>query len=458
MRNTTRLLNVIDRALTGPVISENEFDLKRVAGGIKKAIQKYEIKIDSEHIVNQDDELADRVWEAALDFLAECGVFCTSTGRIIEFSRGEIEEILRFAPGEVLIGEGTDACVERHREVEDPQPPLIMGGPIGTPLPEDLYVPIIQSYAQEPIIDCITGGFLSTVHGRENRTRSPLEILAAWEEYDFITMAIQRAGRPGISVGCVQMSVSDLGNLSAISRGGYRPTDHHMIALIGEMKTDFELLNKVAHSLRQGGVLHALYNPIYGGLCGGMEGMAVLLVAGKVACNLIYMSANHSSSPTHPFTATNTNKEIITASSLAEQAILRNSNLISILAVTPVAGPGTACLLYECTAFTTACTVSGISIAFGVRSAAGVHEARVSGLEARFNGEVARGATRLNRESADEMVKKALEVCGPLQAGKPIGNHFTEIYDLTTILPKDDWRRVYEEVKEDISGWGLPLE
>ena len=48
------------------------------------------------------DGLADRVWEAAIDFLAECGVYNQSTNRVILHSREEIRRILKDASPEVL--------------------------------------------------------------------------------------------------------------------------------------------------------------------------------------------------------------------------------------------------------------------------------------------------------------------------------------------------------------------
>ncbi len=65
--------------------------------------------VDRSHVVNLDDDLADRVWEAALDFLVECGIFCLDTGRVIQFSRDEIDQILADAPQEVQLGSGEDA-------------------------------------------------------------------------------------------------------------------------------------------------------------------------------------------------------------------------------------------------------------------------------------------------------------------------------------------------------------
>ena len=182
MDKLTRFLDVVDRAYTGPLVDEEDFDLKFVAGGVQRVLKAYNIKFDKEQIIQQDDAMIDRAFEAGLDFLVTCGVYDRSTGRLIKFSREEILDTLNIAPAEVHIGEGADARIYRPRKVEDTTAPQVSGGPIGTPLSEDQYVAIMQSYWQEPILDLIVPGTLSTTYGRQLRAKSPLEIAASWQE------------------------------------------------------------------------------------------------------------------------------------------------------------------------------------------------------------------------------------------------------------------------------------
>lgn len=457
MKNASRLLDILDRCLTGPSVDEQEFD-RQVAKGIRRAVKEYDIRVDRTHVVNLDDALADRVWQAALDFLSGCGVYCQSTNRSIRYSRKEIEQILRDAPSEVLLGEGTDARLDRCRRVEDPRTPLIMGGPIGSPISEELFLPAMQSYVQEPRVDVVCAATPLTVEGREIRSRSPLEILAAWQEYDIMTLALRRVGRPGMAVCGPCISVSDVSFLSAVSRGGFRPTDMHTLGMLSELKVNFETLNKVTHVVRQGGIMDPFANPIYGGMGGGVEGIAVLMTAELVALNLVYMAVCHGTSPTHPFHFHDTGREIMQATSLSFQAVARNSHLMTNLTVSPVGGPGTSTLLYECVACTTMATVSGSSRILGPRSATGVVEGHFSGLETRFNAEVAEAATALSRDRADETVQRALACYEDLLDKQPYGKPFQEVYDLRTLQPTAEWLAVYEEVKQEVIGWGLSLD
>jgi methylamine--corrinoid protein Co-methyltransferase len=458
MRQHGRLMEIIERSLTGPIMDEESFNNVNVTGQIQRVINEYDIKADRKTIVNFDDDLADRVWQAAIDFFSSCGVYCQTTNRVIHHDRQEIERILQRAPAEVYLGEGTDTCIERARKVEDPNPPLSMGGPIGMPISEKYFVPIMQSYVQEPLIDVTCPGSLSTVQGREIRTRSPLEILASWEEVDLMNIVLRRVGRPGMAWTGIVISVSDIGQLSAINQARKLPPGMFTFGIISEMKTNFDILNKLAHGVTLGTVIDPYANPIYGGLCGGTEGLAVLLTASMIALNVVFLASCVGTSPTHPFLFNNTGREIMKASSLAFQAIARNSNLMTNMTVSPVGGPGTKTVLYETLALTIMSTVSGVSRMLGPRSAVGTKEDHCSGLEARFMAEIAHASASLTRTLGEEIVQKALVKYEDDLNKKPYGKRFDEVYDTQFIKPSTDWVRIYEEVKNEALEWGLNLD
>jgi methylamine--corrinoid protein Co-methyltransferase len=456
MKNTTRIMDVLQRSLSGPLMEEEAFN-RQLSQGIRRVVRAYDIRVDREHIVNLDDDLADRTFAAALDFLTACGVYCQSTGRVILHSREEILELVRDAPSEVWEGAGTDAVLERYRPVEAPFPPLNMGSPIGSPTSEELFVPIMQSYIQEPLVDVTCGGSLMTVHGQEIRVGSPSEILAAWEEVDLMRVALARAGRPGMAFTGLMLSMSDAGQLSAVNPLGLRSTDLHTFGIVSELKTNFEILNKLAHSIRMGGIVDPYANPIYGGLGGGIEGQAVLITAAMIALSAVFMAACCGSSPTHPFHFNDTGREVMQASSLAFQALARNTHLLTNLTLSPVGGPGTRTLLYECVAFTVMSAVSGCSRILGPRSATGVVPDHFSGLEARFCGEIMRAAPGLTRTMADEIVQRAYACYADQLDQKPYGRPFHEVYDVATVQPREEWLSLYREVKAEAQGWGLAL-
>ncbi len=96
MRHRTRLVDVLSRAETRPIMDEADFERRMVAPTIKKLVEEYELSFDGSVLVPNDDELADRVFQAGLAFAAEVGMYCQDTNRRITFTRRELEEGLRF--------------------------------------------------------------------------------------------------------------------------------------------------------------------------------------------------------------------------------------------------------------------------------------------------------------------------------------------------------------------------
>jgi methylamine--corrinoid protein Co-methyltransferase len=457
MRNAGRLIDILDRMETGPVMDEKEFDMKVVAKRTAELVKEHEIKFDGKSIVNTDDAMADRCFEAGLQLAADAGLYCTSNNRRLLWTRDEIVETIKWAPKSVLLGAGRDAHTVYRRSPEDTTRPTVIGGPIGQTLPEDLFMPIMQSYAQEPIVDTVVTGTLATVYGRDPRTKSPWEILVGWHEAELMLTAAKRAGREGISIGCVENASSDIPQLSANSRGGFRQTDWHMHAVIGELKVDYMLLNKITHAVRTDVIIQSFYNPIYGGLAGGAEGTAVITVAGMILMQMAYMTTMHSQCPTHPFFMSNTTPEILWVIGMSCQALTRNTPFILDVLTSPKGGPCTKTVLYEATAVAATATVSGAARLMGVRSTVGKFQGHATGLEARYNGEVAVAVAGMSRGQINEIVSQVVPKYVDLLDQEPKGKRFDEAYNMHTLRPTPEWDTMYREVKEEIAGLGIPF-
>jgi methylamine---corrinoid protein Co-methyltransferase len=458
MRNAGRLIEILDKMENGPVISEKEFDLKLIAKRTQELVKEFELVFDGSSIVNSDDEMADRCFQAGLTLAVDAGVYCTSNGRRLTWTRREIEDVIKYAPRKMEIGFGRDAHRDFRRDPEDPRPPTIIGGPVGNPLPEELFLPIMQSYIQEPILDAVINGTLGDVYGRVPRAGSPWELLSGWHEAEMSITAAKRAGREGISIGCVQTATGDIAELSATSYGGFRQTDFHHIGMISELKTDYKLLNKMTHLIKTDSIIHTFCNPIYGGLAGGAEGIAVMGVAGMILLQMMYMTTTHSTSPTHPFfQGCNTTPEILWGTSLFTQALSRNTPFMVVVVTTPVSGPGLKTLFYESAAMALTATVSGAARIMGPRSAAGTVPGHCSGLEARFAGEVGRAAAGMSRLQADELVKKIVPEYIDLLATDLGGQRFDQVYDMSTLSPTAEWLGTYDTAKEEMAKLGLDL-
>lgn len=455
MDRQARLIEIVDRSLNGPILTEAEFDRKHVAAGVQRVVQEHEISTHPEVIINMDDALADRVWDAALDFLVGCGVYSQSTQRVIRLSREEILAQLEQAPGEIEYGSEEESCRETAREIESARVPLNMGGPIGSPIEEELFLPAMRSYIQEPLVDLTCGASLETAYGQEIRTGSALEIMAAWREVELMRSALDLCGRPGMAWTGVMMSMSDVGQLSTYNSKGLRSTDLYTFGIISELKANDQIFNKIAHAVRMDAIIDPYANPIFGGLGGGEAGQAVLITAAMIALSVFFLADMVGSSPTHPFHFNDTGPELLRATSLAFQALARNSHLMTNLTITPVGGPGTKTLLYECIAYALMSTVSGASRILGPRSATGSISGHFSGLEARFSGEILHAATGLERGRAEEILQRALSKYLDQLPEKPYGRHFGEVYDIETVTPTEEWERSYDQVKAESARWGL---
>ncbi len=457
MRHRGRLIEILRRAEEGPIIDEKEFEAKLIRSTVKRLVEKYRIKYTRETIVPSDDELADRIYEAALEFAVDVGMYCQSTSRRITWTRREYEEGLQNCVGQAVLGAGNDAVTVKARRPEDAQQPIFVGGAFGTPVPENMFVPIMLSYVQEPIVDVFENPTIQTVYGNDIKAGSPWEVLAGWREVELAKEVINRAGRPGMAIGAVEISPTALAQISAASWGGLRPTDWHHVSAPSEFKTNYDLLSKVAHITRIDATMEAYLNIIYGGFLGGAEGVVIGLAAGLIVINQNYMGTTLSVSSAHPFLHSDATAESLWAQSLAFQAISRNTNLITASLCKPASGPGTKTLLYECAAFIISGVVSGLSVPQACMTATGTHPRHCSGLESKFSGEVARAACRMSREQANEVVKNLIPRYETILVEKPIGKPFEEVYDIATVRPTQEWLGIYEEVKDELITLGVPL-
>jgi len=96
----------MERATTGPIFSENDFNMKVLIPNVRKVVKEFDIQYDPEDPLAADDALADCLFEAAVEFVVRTGLYCDATNRVIQVDRGEIVEL---GVGLVYRGGGTTA-------------------------------------------------------------------------------------------------------------------------------------------------------------------------------------------------------------------------------------------------------------------------------------------------------------------------------------------------------------
>lgn len=449
--------DILYRARNGPYITEEDWDLEKVAFTTQKLVDEYHLEWDQNQVVTSDSALADAVFDAGFQLALEVGCYSRSTERIIKFSRQELETGMRSLPQKLVLGEGKDARTLAPRDICDECPPVIWAGNPGAPYPEELFLPSVISWAKEPVVDLITCGSLSEVSGHEVRTGDPVEILATRRELLYLRQALKMVGRPGMGMLAAQSSVSELGDLAVAHPDYLRPCDAHLVPLLNELKIDNRNVSRVINSLEYGMRNANLTCVMVGGLGGDAPGSAVINVASFLIGNLTNLADYQLLHPIHMRHVATTTRSVLWVENIVQQAFHRNAPCIIVTDVYPKSGALTKELLYETAANSIVITVSGGHLE-GVGSADGLLP-NGTGLECRLMGEVGHAVAKqgLSLDEANEMAIRLIEKYEHV-FDNPDGNpgvRFDEAYDLETVKPTPEWLQMYEEVKEELQEMGL---
>jgi methylamine--corrinoid protein Co-methyltransferase len=433
------------------------FDLQ-VGQVARRMVEKYGIKYDPQQVVPADDDLADRVYNAGLELFLELGIYCRDTGRLMKFTRDEVEWALKHAPVTVTYGQGRDVATIMQRTVEDPAPPFCMMTPVGTPVAEERFVPMVQSYAQEPLAQTFSSAFSQTVHGRPIKSGTPQEVEAAIWNVIKLREAARAAGRPQIGIhNLVSNAERTDAVLAAVQADfGVQPNDGLCIAATAELKIDYERVKKTAFLRQTGHNKYGLYGPLVGGYAGGPEATALVHVAHHFL-GLIALEAQwHCGFPLHIHHGCNTSRDLLWLVSITAQALCRNTHLLVTANTFAAAGPCTAMVAYEVVAHALAATVSGAHLDLAA-VARNRHPEHASGMEARIGAEAGHLTARqgITRDQANEIIKPILAQYEDQLAEAPIGKRFDECYDLETLQPTQEYVELYGQVKETLQGFGL---
>jgi methylamine--corrinoid protein Co-methyltransferase len=188
-----------DRAKKGEKITQDDWDLMTIPTKATQLKNKYKLDFKNEFIPT-DMDMMENLFKAGFDMLLECGIFCTDTHRIVKYTEDEIWDAINNVQKEFSLGTGRDAVSVRKRSVGDKRKPIIQGGPTGSPISEEVFMPVHMSYALEKEVDTIVNGVMMTVRGKPPIPRSPYEVLAAKTEARLIKQACAMAGRPGMGI------------------------------------------------------------------------------------------------------------------------------------------------------------------------------------------------------------------------------------------------------------------
>jgi methylamine--corrinoid protein Co-methyltransferase len=451
-------IDVLDRAATGPMMTQKDFDVKVFIPTLRKVLKNYDIKWDKKTAVNMNDSLADRVFEAAVDFYSEVGTYITDTERIIKFTKPEILEAVEDAPKEAYFGEGPDRCVMKGRLPDSDDLPHCHVGS-GTNTTEEVALRLVESYARISKAKTISIPIINTLGHIRTAAGAPTEIFAGIRAMQYGREGCRRAGRPGL--GIIDHGSSCASGVSSIAASapqfGARPSDGWLVAPFAELKTDYSSLNQSAYLTAWGANIGQEAGPLLGGYAGGPEGLAIVNTAYSIHGILVIRATYHLIYPIHMTYVCSSVPEVLWATSLSTQAIARNIRVPYYTLLYAAAGAATKMYFYEALA----CLLMLIASGSGIED---VHpgKAKITNgctpVDMEFTCQLGHACKGLTRKEANQLIDKILPKYIDQIPSPPHGETIMECYDLDYFKPKPHFEKLYTEfVKEIKDDYGIEL-
>lgn len=193
------IFDVYDRFAKGKKTSEEEWDYVTIPTNATALKEKYKLNF-GKNIVPEDKSTMNNLFLAGLEMLVTTGYYNSDLKRVMHVTEEEVWEGIKKTPKQLVLGEGRDVARFYPRRGNSPVKPIIQGGPTGAPVSEDIFVQVMQSYAQEGVVDTIVNGVMATIEGHPATTNTPYEIRAMQAEVRAVKEARVRAGRPNLAI------------------------------------------------------------------------------------------------------------------------------------------------------------------------------------------------------------------------------------------------------------------
>ena len=193
------IFDVYDRFAKGKKTPEEEWDYVTIPTNASNLKNKYKLNF-GKNIIPEDKATMNNLFAAGLEMLVTTGFYNSDLKRVMYVTESEVWEGIKKTPKQLILGEGRDCARFYPRRGNSPVKPIIQGGPTGAPVSEDIFVQVMQSYAQEAIVDTLVNGVMATIEGRPATTNTPYEIRAMMAEVRAVNEAKIRAGRPNMAI------------------------------------------------------------------------------------------------------------------------------------------------------------------------------------------------------------------------------------------------------------------
>jgi len=449
---------ILERAKKGPAMEEKEFDMS-IFHRTQALQKKFGIKYDPETPLVIDGDLPDRIYQAGRELFLELGAYCPNTRRAIKISEAELDREIAECPTAVDLGAGQDRVKMAHRSVAGNEDVVVVAGLQTLPFSDEQTMETIYyGCARDRCVDGIWGGIILKHDQRhEIQAGAPSEIYQYRKTVEALRRAINRAGRPGMIL--VNNAPSSVATIAMFDEeAGLRRTDYMEVTGMSEMKVTYDDLNRTAYALAHGTPIHGTHSSIIGGFSANPEGAAIVAVAASLQLISIHKAECFRCGTVDARIKSRVSRAQLWVAGTGIQALNRNTKLIvdGTIGDHPAAGPGTKQYLYESAAGHIVSTVMGAHSTEGTRKfVVGLTPNYGTPLESRWMGEVCKSAVGIDFATADRLVRYLLAKYEDNLVDAPAGATFEELYDRDRLEPLPKYRKLYEEVKNEIQTQGL---
>ncbi len=457
------LLDIAERIQKGTKMEENAWNMA-LFSTMNELTEKYNLKYPGEAMFNTDDAVADAAFQAAIDFLTQMGVYCTSTGRVIQFTEKEVLDTVKAMPREVTIGEGKDARVLKQRSIEEREALNHCPGH-HAPFTEDVAPLVVRNFAEIPTCDYLEGFNFPVVDGREI-FGMPMEVYAGKREAAWMRQGVAKAGRPGLAIAYYPINTRAPDLIAPIDpENGLRPSDGILLSVLPDIKVEQDYVTAAIVWDEYGGFkLNGGAGGSVGGFAGGLGGAIIegivrvltgWLVYRDIACwGGVGLGSTVASAGTIPVDRT-----AIWGTSIWAQALLRNTNYILFNHTNGgYCGPGNESHLLEVAFRSVETPINGTNVHI-TRQFRAKMNASQSPLDAEWSYEVAEAVMKsgMDRQQAGDLVLRIFDELKDKPVIAPY-NDIREFYDLVHHKPLPDFEKAYMNVKEKVSSFGLSFD
>lgn len=454
------LKEFIKRSADGPIMSEKEYDLK-LSKYLRSLSTEYGIRFNPTEIIC-DDVTADAIFKAAVEMLAQVGLYNVDTSRAILLSREEVEETRRETPKKFTRGDGKDAVTVMARSHNSPIPPHIFCGPTTSrrsgQQPQQVLSDMVKVHLSERSeLGDLARELKAWLEGVDDKADTVGEMM--WNQAVIKwNLAIARAtGRPNAYLG-LTAGISVPAILACFREDLYRPFHTAVPSqLMPELKMNWDRL-KLAFVAREMKVPRWIgYGGILGGYARNAEETAVVVVA-SILGQLSYTAADWAYAGACDvkggyYTARRT----LQASCGACRAAVRNIGVAMAWGVITKNGSGTALSLYEEAAAYIAYTCSGMAWSWGYLLHPGQSGEPKTDLSGEMVNKVVQAVSGMEREEANELANKVVGLYEPHWDQEEKGRPYSYYYDLKTLTPSQELVDLHRRVEEKLASLGVPL-